>query len=83
MVRRGKGGGTRTSRRWASRTIRRARAAVVELGVVERVLETVRIKAGRVGKVMEVLKMLVTVRLVIVGARKLGKVEMVGVVGEG
>ena len=46
-------------------------------------METVRIKAGRVGKVMEVLKMLVTVRLVIVGARKLGKVEMVGVVGEG
>ena len=46
-------------------------------------LETVEIKAGRVGKAMEVLEMLVTVMLVIVGAKRLGKVEVVAVIGEG
>ena len=46
-------------------------------------METVKIKAGRVGKAMEVLEMLVTVMLVIVGVRRPRKVGMVMMIGGG
>ena len=82
-VRRGRGGGARTSSRWPSRTIPRARAAVVMDGGVQRVLETEMIKAGSIDKVTEALRVLRVVRLEIVGVGKFVKAEMDEVMVEG
>ena len=46
-------------------------------------METVEIKAGRVDEETEVLEMLVTVMLVIVGGRRPRKVGMVMMIGGG